>query len=424
MDLTRALASISPQFRFPTSREIDARIGALTSAFPSRVQAETIGWSREGRPLRRLKIGSGSRHAVVVGMPHPNEPTGALGGLGLAELLCRDDSLREDLGFTWHIVPCADPDGSVLNKSWFAGPFSRESYAVGIYRPPLAEDFEWTFRRDDLLEPGMPHIPETAAVMALLDDVRPELMVSMHNGEAGGLYTYVTDSGPSIVNGFRETSLLTGLPVDHGFPEGSEAKLSPGVFYSKPLLDGGPRLSSTDYAAKHGTFGVVVEPPLWVVPAVADTTPTGTTAAQLHDYIEQQRSVVRSEYSGWLDRLDKGTPRESARWRAVHAGTGHLAQAWHPMADADQRLTVAEVSTVNRLFDLERLRLAGHIVAAIADSPAPVTPAERAVQRDAAAAIERWSSVAISGAFCGLEASVAAHVGIALTSAEAINRLN
>ncbi|WP_268825366.1 M14 family zinc carboxypeptidase [Arthrobacter sp. 18067] len=420
MDLANALCSLASEPRFPTIREIDARVGALARAFPSRVQAETIGLSREGRPLHQLTVGSGARHAVVIGMPHPNEPSGALGALGLAELLSRDDALREGLGLTWHILPCADPDGGVLNESWFAGPFSRQSYAGGIYRPPRNVDFEWTFHRSDLAEPGLPPIPETRAVMGLLDDVRPELLVSMHNTEAGGLYANVTEAYPSIVSGFRETSRLTGLPVDQGFPEAPADILAPGIFHEKPLLEGGVMISSTDYAAKYGTFGVVVEAPLWNVPSVADTCLTQTTAAQLYGSIEKERNEVRGEYFGWLERLDRHTHLDTARWRAVHAGSEHVAQVWHPPVDAGQRLTVAEVSTVKRFRDLERLRLAGHIVAAIADSPECDNESGQAVQRAATVAIERWVGTAITGVFCGLEASVAAHVGIALASAKAL----
>ena len=420
MDLRKILTSLTPATSFPTFQQISRRIDSLLADFPELILADTIGFSREGRPLHRLVVGSGTRHAVVIGMPHPNEPTGAVGALAIADLLCRNDRLRTDLGLTWHIVPCADPDGTVLNESWFAGPFSRQSYSSGIYRPPLMDDVEWTFRREELPEPGLASTPESRAVMALIDGVRPELLVSMHNAEAGGLYMYVTHDSPSIADGFQQTSLLTGIPVDHGLPEAPANSLAPGIFCEKPALAGGPIIGSTDYAAKYDTFSALIEPPLWIAPDVSDSTATRITAADIYSEIECERDVLRTEYSGWLDRLGRPVPSDSARWRAVQFGTEQLAHAWKPVVDAGRNLTVAEISSVKRHSDLERLRLAGHLVAALRDSPEGVSEADRTVQHDALAALERWSRDAIGGRFCGLDASVAAHVGIALTCAEAM----
>lgn len=420
MDLRGILTSLTPATSFPTFQQISRRIATLLADFPGSIKADTIGLSREGRPLHRLVVGSGARHAVVIGMPHPNEPTGALGALAIAELLSRDARLRTDLGLTWHVVPCADPDGTVLNESWFAGPISRQSYSSGIYRPPLTDDVEWTFRREELPEPGLASTPESRAVMALIDDVRPELLVSMHNAEAGGLYMYVTRDSPSIVAGFQQTSILTGIPVDHGLPEAPARSLAPGIFYEKPAVAGGPMIGSTDYAAKYDTFSALVEPPLWIVPGVADSSPTQVAAAHFYSEIERERDLLRTEYSRWLDRLDDPYRTDSARWRAVQSGTEHLAHAWQPIMDADQYLTAAEVSSLKRHSDLERLRLAGHLVAAIDDSPDSISALERAVRQDARAALERWSRDAVGGRFCGLDASVSAHVGIALSCAEAV----
>ncbi len=231
---------------------------------------ETIGTSREGRPLRMLTVGDGGRHALVVGMPHPNEPVGAVAALRLAGILAKNAALRSSLGLTWHIVPCADPDGAALNAAWFRGPYTRETYATGIYRSPFDEQFEWTFHRADLPDPGLPATPESRAVMTVIDTLRPELLVSLHNGEVGGLYCYATDPSPSLRDGLARTSATTGIPVDHGIPEEPATLLAPGVFHVPANLTGGPMLCSTDYAAQYGTFGVMTEPPLWLDPQADD----------------------------------------------------------------------------------------------------------------------------------------------------------
>ncbi|UOQ89183.1 hypothetical protein MUN74_18290 [Agromyces endophyticus] len=420
MDLTKALASLTPESRFPTFRQILARIDELAGAFPGVIAVDTIGFTADGNPLRRLRLGTGARQAVVIGMPHPNEPTGSLGALQLVELLCRNPRMRGQLGFTWHVLPCADPDGTALNESWFYGPFTRETYSAGIYRPPIDVDFEWTFHRADLNEPGLAPTPGSRAVMALIDEVRPELLVSMHNNEAGGLYAYATHDDVPIAAGFEQTSRLTGLPVDCGFAEAPADTLAPGIFLAEPLLDGGAMISSTDYAGKYGTFGVIVEPPLWIAPQVTDTRLTHITAGRLYDEMELERTELREEYAGWLSTLDHEVDRHSTRWAAIAAGTKNLEHPWHPMTDEDHRMTFAEVSSVKRLRDLERLRLAGHVVAAVAHSPHRISKAESHVLGQARAALRRWSLAAEGGEFCGLDRAVAAHVGITLTCADAI----
>lgn len=135
MNITKVLASLTRPRKFPTHQEILTNIERIASAFPDLTQAETIGTTAQGRPLRTLSVGTGLRAAVVVGMPHPNEPTGSLGALRLAELLCQNDELRNQLGLRWIFLPCADPDGAALNESWFSGPFTLENYASGVYRP-------------------------------------------------------------------------------------------------------------------------------------------------------------------------------------------------------------------------------------------------------------------------------------------------
>jgi hypothetical protein len=51
-----------------------------------------------------LKIGSGSKNALLLGCPHPNEPIGAMMLEYFTQALVDDDALRKELDFTWYVV--------------------------------------------------------------------------------------------------------------------------------------------------------------------------------------------------------------------------------------------------------------------------------------------------------------------------------
>ncbi len=126
----------------------------------------TAGRSRAGRPIRCLEIPGGPLQALLVGLPHPEEPVGALMLQYLLPLLAA--GLAEELGFGFSVVMAGDPDGVVLNEPWFDRPYDLAEYLLHVYRPPLADQFEWTFpveyKRYGFLRP----LPEARAVMEVV----------------------------------------------------------------------------------------------------------------------------------------------------------------------------------------------------------------------------------------------------------------
>ena len=53
-------------------------------------------------------------------MPHPEEPVGALVLEYLLPLLA--GGLAEELGFSFSVIMCGDPDAARLNEPWFGEP--------------------------------------------------------------------------------------------------------------------------------------------------------------------------------------------------------------------------------------------------------------------------------------------------------------
>lgn len=426
-ELVRRLARIRSSSRFAGVEEIGAGVRRVAERRSGIASADTIGITRAGRSLARLTIGSGDRQAVVLGMTHPNEPTGAHGALALAELLAADDELRSALGLMWHIVPCADPDGAALNEAWFGGPYDRATYARQFYRPPFAEQVEWTFHMEDRRLPGLTPLPETKALMGLIDAVEPELMVSMHNAEVGGLYCYVTRDRPDLTHAMAAICDATGLRAYRGEPEEPADILAPGVFRVAPALEGAAMLCSTDYAGRHDAFAVMTEPPLWADPRVGDLRPIAFTRAESYARYARRSADLAAEHAGWVGALEGRWILQTPRHRSVAKYADDCAAAGaHADTDSagDGPCSVAYASSLAGLLHLERLRAAGHLAGALRaelaagndDNAITVVLAE--VERR----IDEWGAEAddVAAPFVGLDGAVRAHVGLALASAAAL----
>lgn len=310
------VGTVVPRETFPTLDELNAFARDLAAEFPTAVVLKTIGYSVGGEPLHLLTIGSGRRRVLVVGNPHPDEPIGLATIQHLADRLVRDASFLEESDATWHFVLCIDPDGTRLNEGWYTGPVTRANVARHFYRPPLSAQAEWTF---PMLHHGTvvgEPTPETVALMGLIDDVRPELVASLHNANFGGGFFYVSGGTPEYWNGLTGLLERFGIAKEGGLPDLPGARtFAPAVFElsnfaatiealgsdtGEALIAGG---STYDYAARHGAEGLIVELPLWTDPRGADLSSFGQSLRAVMRSsalaLEANASVIR----GVLERL-------------------------------------------------------------------------------------------------------------------------
>ena len=137
--LGRELESVPPLETFATVDELAQATCRIAAQHPDVVTLRRVGTSAQGEQLSCLTIeargaGPATPDALVVGLPHPNEPIGGLTALHLARRLAQDAELRSRLGHRWHIVTCIDPDGLRLNEGWLKGPYTRDHYARHFYR--------------------------------------------------------------------------------------------------------------------------------------------------------------------------------------------------------------------------------------------------------------------------------------------------
>jgi hypothetical protein len=293
LDVGPLLARVPDHREFLSPEELAASSRALASDFPGLVRSEIVGHSAEGRPIELLTIGHGRHPALLVGVPHPNEPIGTLTLEFLCRLLCEDDALRARLDATLYVIKVADPDGLALNAGWLKGEFSALRYALDFYRPPHREQVEWSFPVDYKTLRFTTPSPETAAVMRVMERARPRFFYTLHNAGFCGVYFYVSAKVPALFDAFRQLVAAQGLPLHRGEPEVPYLRtLAPAIYElfgiddtyeylartlgrdPAPIIDAGT--SSDDWLRRVGeAFSLVCELPYYTAPGLADTGPSG-----------------------------------------------------------------------------------------------------------------------------------------------------
>jgi hypothetical protein len=265
--------------RYPGVAETVAAAGALAGDHPGLCGLRQVGSSRAGRPLLLLSVGHGSRNVLVVAGPHANEA--AIGGstvLRLAQQVVRDGRLRSDGDAAWHFLLCADPDGARLNEGWLRGPFTVAGHYRHFFRPAAAEQPEW-------LSPGVPlsdALPETRALLRLIDELRPVLQCSLHAIDVGGSFVELTGDLPGLADRLAKSAAEFHLPLELGIADALHwPSPGPGVYVMpKP---GRPKFgesvladtadSTWTYVERYGGVTAVVEVPMWACERVGDPAP-------------------------------------------------------------------------------------------------------------------------------------------------------
>jgi len=373
-ELVRRVLDAVPDYRaFKTVEELDQASRELARRHPDRVALEEIGKSREGHPILCLRIGGGRGRALFFGFPHPNEPIGSMMLDYLAQRLAEDEDLARSFDLTWYIVKCVDPDGARLNEGWFKGPFTPYHYATNYYRPAGNQQVEWTFPISyKSLQFDSP-IPETRALMNIIDRARPDFVYSLHNAGFGGVYFYVSRACPSLYEPFHALVRAEGLPLSLGEPEMPFAKTFERAIYEMPgtrdiydyyeeYTDKDPAAmigsgtSSVDYArsANENAFVLVCEMPYFYDPRVDDTSPTDISRREAIlaklDRDEENTEFVARFYREAVEagRLSLDTPfRRAVDFFLTHAVPARRAQRqW-----AEQNPELERPATVAERFD-------------------------------------------------------------------------
>lgn len=313
---------------FLTVDELNTALLELEKQYPETVRVFEAGKSKKGRPILCAKIGSGSKNALFYGCPHPNEPIGAMMCHYFARAIAADDDYRRELDYTFYILPVSDVDGTALNEGWFKGPFTIYNYARHFYRPEGTKQVEWTFPMRYKGYAFNDPLPETRALMRLMDETRPSFIYSLHNGGFGGAFWYLNgDLGKDVFDALHKAAQDGGVPLDLGEPEVPFAKeLAPAVYRmirAKDLFDhyekfapGNPAdmMTGGECSAAYAPYAtlLVTELPYFYDPRVDSQTPLDyprkDAVLQKLDITKAHAEKLSKYYEALLPRLSAENP--------------------------------------------------------------------------------------------------------------------
>ncbi len=141
--------------------DLTRELARLQAAAPELFTVEEIGASVEGRALRHVMIGKGSRHVLLWSQMHGDEPTATSALLDLFELFRqkRDAAAPARIlsALTLHVVPMLNPDGAERFTR-------RNAQNIDINRDALAQQ-----------------TPEGRALKSLRDKLQPFIGFNLHN---------------------------------------------------------------------------------------------------------------------------------------------------------------------------------------------------------------------------------------------------
>lgn len=342
-DFQRLIDQIPDYQVFLTVDEMDESSKKLAAQYPDVVSIFEAGKSRKGHPILCLKIGNGSRNALMFGCPHPNEPMGAMMLEYFSKAIAEDHSLREELNYTWYLIKSIDVDGTKLNEKWFKGPITLSNYARNYFRPAGYEQVEWTFpfhyKKYDYDKP----IPETQALMKLIDELKPSFMYSLHNAGFGGTYWYLTKEIKEIWDRLYQASSRQKLPLHLGEPEVPYiTPFAPAIFpmissadtydFTEKYSSVAPEVamktgtSSADYAKNQGydTVTLVTELPYFYEPRIESDKMMDFTrreaALKSHTFHYENQKAVKVLYEQIANIISQDNPFA----KMVSVGFDHL----------------------------------------------------------------------------------------------------
>ncbi|NUS10604.1 MAG: hydroxylacyl-CoA dehydrogenase [Streptomyces sp.] len=369
---------------YPTVSGVAAAARLLSARHPDLVRMRLAGESRTGRPLWLLSVGHGRRHALVVAGPHPDEQAGGGTALWLAEQAVADRHRLADADLTWDFLLCLDPDGTVLNETGPAGPRPPAVHFRHTYRPAARDQPEWagSFRA-----PG-DELPETYALLAVIDELRPVVQCSLHGTDVGGSWVQLTADVPGLAEPFGKYAAELDVPVQTGTYDALFwDSAGPGVyvlppgggrerFASEPEQVGG---STWCRPHRYGGLTALVEVPMWATRRVADPTPHPDPSLGLRAMAARLRKDGAA-LAGSLDRAlpligDPGVPDGCTALllggveQAVGAFAALAADYDALAADSPVPLTMAHLAALDIASRRIPLRAAGMLLRLLDEQP-------------------------------------------------------
>ncbi|MGF9701068.1 M14 family zinc carboxypeptidase [Paenibacillus sp. MABNR03] len=370
MNIEEVIGRVPDYETFMTIDEMDESTRKLAWDYPDVVTVFEAGTSREGHSILGIKVGNGPLNAVCFACPHPNEPIGAMTMEFLSRELAENAGLREELGFTWYIIKCIDPDGFRLNEGWIKGPYTIYNYMRHFYRPIGYEQVEWTFPVDYKELHFDNPLPETQAVMRLIQEKQPAFLYSLHNAGFGGAYWYISEDMPEIYDDLRAAAEKQDVALNLGEPEAPFlTEFSPAVFQTMGIAQeynyveqntGEPPVgfncgtSSGDYASAHaeGCVTLLAELPYFFDARVQDLRLSNISRRDAVHANVDRTTLFLTKVDELLQPVRPYITEENRFIKLVNMSLDHMKQGGAAKKNwADSLPEFQEAATFAQLFD-------------------------------------------------------------------------
>jgi len=231
----KILNEIPTYTRFLKVSEIDNLIN-LIYELPD-VKYEKIGKTVDNEPLGMLEIGKNDKTALIIGVPHSDEPLGSLVITFFARWLATHPELN-CFGWRWLFIPILERRGMCLNEGWFNIPESLAAMAKSSFREPTEDQYEWTFPIEYEDFKWTQSRPETIAIKDVLEREKPELLCNLHHSGFTNGYYYLSKDFPEIYPELSKFADSLRIPLSDKTPDVPFGKMfSPGFYQMYGLKD-------------------------------------------------------------------------------------------------------------------------------------------------------------------------------------------
>ena len=221
--------------RFLTVDEIDDLTDSILK-LPN-VNLIEIGKTIDEKTLSMIEIGKGDKTALIIGVPHSDEPLGSLVVTFFARWLAAHPE-KEYFGWRWLFIPILERRGMKLNEGWFNMPHSFAAHARSNFREPTEDQYEWTFPIEYNQYTWNRSRPETIAVKKVLEKEKPALMCNLHHSGFYNAYYYLSRDIPEVYPELKKLAKSCMMPLSDMSPDVPFGKMfEPGFYQMYGLRD-------------------------------------------------------------------------------------------------------------------------------------------------------------------------------------------
>ncbi len=228
LNFTKILHEVPSYRAFFTLKELQTLTNE--SIKNTSVEKITIGKTIENKPLNMYVMGKGEKTALIIGVPHSDEPLGSLVAIYFMKWMTTHPE-ADFFNWRWLIIPVLEQRGMKKNEGWFGNLNSFVDMAKYTFRESTEDQYEWSFPFTYKNYKWVQSRPETQAVKNVLETQKPDLLCGLHHSGFYETYYYFSQDLPEAYPKLTELAFDLGLSLSHATPDVPFAKILASGFY-------------------------------------------------------------------------------------------------------------------------------------------------------------------------------------------------